>query len=126
MKPKLACKCATFMWLQLFIFYFTISWLPEMLISFGMSESAAGFMLSYFQFVGIPASFIIPVVAGKLNSQAELIVIINIGDIIRIVLLLLIYSFISTIIDVSIIGKLSGNNFYLAFILFSFLVKYKI
>src|SRR5690625_7860977 len=82
MKPKLACKCATFMWLQLFIFYFTISWLPEMLISFGMSESAAGFMLSYFQFVGIPASFIIPVVAGKLNSQAKLIFIINIGDII--------------------------------------------
>src|SRR5690625_7906198 len=98
MKPKLACKCATFMWLQLFIFYFTISWLPEMLISFGMSESAAGFMLSYFQFVGIPASFIIPVVAGKLSSQEELIFIINIRDIIRIVLFLLTHLFMMTII----------------------------
>src|SRR5690625_3826809 len=79
-KSKLAWKVASFMGLQSLIFYVTISWLPEMLISFGMTESTAGFMLSYFQFVGIPASFIIPVVAGKLSSQAKLIVIINIGD----------------------------------------------
>src|SRR5690625_7602253 len=62
-KSKLAWKVAAFMGLQSLIFYVTISWLPEMLISFGMSESAAGFMLSYFQFVGIPASFIILVLA---------------------------------------------------------------
>lgn len=125
-KSKLAWKVATFMGLQSLIFYVTISWLPEMLISFGMSESAAGFMLSYFQFVGIPASFIIPVVAGKLSSQAKLIVIINIGYIIGIVLLLLTHSFMTTIIAVTIIGISSGSNFALALTLLSFRAKDKI
>src|SRR5690625_7748404 len=71
------------MGLQSLIFYVTISWLPELLISFGMSESAAGFMLSYFQFVGIPASFIIPVVAGQLKFPAKPTVHIKKGVLIR-------------------------------------------
>lgn len=100
-KSKLAWKVAIFMGLQSLVFYVTISWLPEILISFGMSKSTAGLMLSYFQLVGLPASFIIPILAGKLTSQGKLIVILNIGYIIGIVLLLTTHSFVMTVIAVT-------------------------
>ncbi|MCE4048722.1 MULTISPECIES: CynX/NimT family MFS transporter [Bacillaceae] len=66
----IAWQIAVFMGFQSFLFYVTISWLPEILHSYGMSLETAGWMLSFTQLVGLPASFFIPFIASRLRSQS--------------------------------------------------------
>ncbi|WP_066319980.1 MFS transporter [Bacillus sp. FJAT-29814] len=68
-RSPLAWQVAAFMGFQSFLFYVTISWLPEILHSHGMSMEKAGWMLSITQLIGLPASFFIPVIAGRFRSQ---------------------------------------------------------
>jgi CP family cyanate transporter-like MFS transporter len=77
-KSSLAWQVAAFMGLQSFLFYVTISWLPEILHHYGLSLTAAGWMLSFMQFVGLPASFIVPVLASKFSSQRVVVIILGI------------------------------------------------
>lgn len=91
LRSGLAWKVALFMGLQSFCFYVNISWLPEILSDRGMSHVDAGWMLSLLQFVSLPATFIIPVIAGRQASQRLLVILTTI-------LLLLGY-----------LGLLSGN-----------------
>lgn len=73
MKSKLAWQITLFMGLQSFTFYVNVSWLPEILHSQGLDYTAAGWMLSILQFVSLPFSFIIPVLAGRNPSQRLLV-----------------------------------------------------
>lgn len=75
MKSKLAWHITLFMGLQSFTFYVNIAWLPEILHSQGMDYAAAGWMLSILQFVSLPFSFIIPVLAGRRPNQRLLVLI---------------------------------------------------
>ena len=75
LKSPLAWYITLFMGLQSFTFYVNISWLPEILRSQGMDYSAAGWMLSILQFVSLPFSFIIPVLAGRNPNQRLLVTI---------------------------------------------------
>ncbi|WP_311794888.1 CynX/NimT family MFS transporter [Alicyclobacillus acidiphilus] len=68
-RSGLAWQVTLFMGLQSFVFYVSIAWLPDILQSRGMSETSAGWMLSLLQFVSLPTSFIVPVIAGKRASQ---------------------------------------------------------
>ncbi|GGK07693.1 putative transporter YycB [Lentibacillus kapialis] len=74
-KSPLAWQVACFMGLQSFIFYVTISWLPEILHSNGLSMTTSGWMLSFAQFVGLPASFIVPMVADRMKSQRSIVLV---------------------------------------------------
>lgn len=75
MKSKLAWQITLFMGLQSFTFYVNISWLPEILHSQGLDYTSAGWMLSILQFVSLPFSFIIPVLAGRRPNQRLLVLI---------------------------------------------------
>lgn len=66
----LAWQVTLFMGLQSFAFYTLISWLPEILTDYGFSPSAAGWTLSIAQFVGIPSTFIAPLLAEKFRNQS--------------------------------------------------------
>ncbi|MFC4557571.1 CynX/NimT family MFS transporter [Virgibacillus kekensis] len=66
----LAWQVACFMGLQSFLFYVTVSWLPEILHGNGMTMATAGWMLSFTQFVGLPSSFFAPIIAGRFKSQS--------------------------------------------------------
>lgn len=68
-RSPLAWKISLFLGFQSAIFYITMSWLPEILYDYGISRSAAGWLLSFTQIIGLPASFIIPILAGRLRSQ---------------------------------------------------------
>ncbi|GAA0589936.1 CynX/NimT family MFS transporter [Virgibacillus siamensis] len=72
-KSPLAWQVACFMGFQSFLFYVTISWLPEILHAYGVSMATAGWMLSFTQFIGLPASFLVPVIAGKFKSQRGIV-----------------------------------------------------
>lgn len=66
----LAWQVTLFMGLQSFAFYTLITWLPEILTDYGFSPSAAGWTLSIAQFVGIPSTFIAPLLAEKFRNQS--------------------------------------------------------
>ncbi|WP_052137953.1 CynX/NimT family MFS transporter [Heyndrickxia ginsengihumi] len=70
----IAWQVTFFMGLQSFLFYSTIAWLPEILNSHGLSMASAGWMLSIMQFISLPAAFITPIVADKMNNQITIVV----------------------------------------------------
>lgn len=75
LKSPLAWHITLFMGLQSLMFYTLITWLPAILEFQGFSSAAAGWMLFLMQFSLIPVTFIIPVIAEKMDSQKTLSVI---------------------------------------------------
>src|SRR5690606_28953844 len=73
-RSLLAWQLAFFMGLQSFLFYVTISWLPEMMTAKGIDIETAGWMLSVTQLVGLPFGFLAPVLAGRFKSQWFLVI----------------------------------------------------
>lgn len=113
-KDKLAWQVALYMGLQSFLFYVTISWLPEILHHQGISMATAGWMLSFTQFIGLPASFAIPVLAEKFTSQRILVGILSTLSIIGYGGLLVSNSFPILIISCICIGFFLAGTFALA------------
>ncbi|WP_101845938.1 MFS transporter [Halobacillus sp. Marseille-P3879] len=73
MRSKLAWQVTIFMGTQSFMFYCLITWLPEIMQSRGMDPATAGWMLSFMQIVGLPATFLTPVLAGRMNNQRGIV-----------------------------------------------------
>lgn len=65
----LAWQVTLFMGMQSFMFYVTISWLPEIIHAQGFTISTGGWLLSYMQFVSLPATFLTPIIAGRMRNQ---------------------------------------------------------
>ncbi len=65
-----AWQVAAYMGLQSTVFYSTVAWLPTVLQSRGMSESAAAGWSTGMQVVGCVASLIVPMLAGRSASQS--------------------------------------------------------
>lgn len=74
-KSPLAWQVAIFFGLQAFSYNALMTWLPEILIEYGTSSNSAGWMLSFNQLIGLPASLLIPIIAGKFRSQRNIIMI---------------------------------------------------
>ncbi|MGY0692120.1 CynX/NimT family MFS transporter [Virgibacillus sp. FSP13] len=113
-RSPLAWQVALFMGFQSFLFYVTISWLPEILHDYGVSIGTAGWMLSMTQIIGLPFSFLVPVIAGKLKSQWGIVVFLGASAISGYVGLLLGDSFVVMIICSLLIGIALGGVFPLA------------
>lgn len=122
-RSRLAWQVAIFMGLQSFMFYVTISWLAEIVIDFGMTKLEAGFMVSYVQLLGIPVSFMMPILAVKLASQSKLILIVNAVFITGLILLLIQPTYTGIFIAVGLIGIASSANFVLALTFLSIRAK---
>lgn len=113
-RTPLAWQIAIFMGFQSFLFYVTISWLPEILHSHGMSMGAAGWMLSFTQLVGLPASFFIPVLAGRSQSQVRISFMLGMCAVAGYSGLLLGSSYPILIVSIVLIGIALGGSFPLA------------
>lgn len=113
-RSPLAWQVALFMGFQSSLFYVTISWLPEILHDSGLSIATAGWMLSFTQIIGMPASFIVPVLAGRMKSQQSIVLTLGISALIGFTGLLLGNSFIVILISVTFIGITLGGKFALA------------
>lgn len=123
-KEPLAWQVAIFMGLQSFIFYVMVSWLPEILQFYGMGKTGAGFMLSYFQLIGIPVSFMIPMVATKMKNQRTLVLTVNSLFIIGLISLLISQSLTVMMIATTLLGIASSSNFALALTFLSIRAKH--
>jgi CP family cyanate transporter-like MFS transporter len=75
-QSSIAWNVTLFMGLQSITFYIVMTWLPEILAQQGMNPTAAGWMLSLMQFVSLPASFLVPIVAGRFRDQRGMVAII--------------------------------------------------
>ncbi len=73
-KSKLAWCVSLFMGLQSFIPYSLFTWLPDILLNKGFTESEAGWFMALMQVGLIPATFFVPIFAAKLKSQTWLAV----------------------------------------------------
>lgn len=123
-KEPLAWQVAVFMGLQSLIFYVMVSWLPEILQFYGMGKTGAGFMLSYFQLIGIPVSFVMPMIAIKLRTQRPIVLTVNILFIIGLILLLISKSLVIMMIATTLLGLASSANFALALTFLSIRAKH--
>lgn len=113
-KSPLAWQVALYMGLQSSLFYVTITWLPEMLFDFGVDRNTAGWLLSYTQIIGMPASLMVPIIAGKLNKQTPVVVVLCTSAIIGYTGLLIGNGFPILVISTTLIGITLGGSFALA------------
>ncbi|MGG1519329.1 MFS transporter [Paenibacillus oryzisoli] len=72
-RSGLAWQVTAFMGLQSLIFYMLAAWLPEILVSRGMSQGAGGWMLSLLQLSMLPFTLIVPILAGRMRNQKPLV-----------------------------------------------------
>lgn len=68
-RSTLAWFITIFMGLQSLMYYTFITWLPDILTTKGFSMQTAGWMLFLMQLALIPITFIVPIVAEKMNDQ---------------------------------------------------------
>ncbi|WP_449354984.1 CynX/NimT family MFS transporter [Virgibacillus natechei] len=113
-RSRLAWQVAVFLGLQAFIYYVVIAWLPEIVQGSGISTNAAGWILSYCQFVGLPFGFLVPVIAGKLKSQSTLTVGICLLALLGSIGLLFSEIYVIMIASVTLLGIATGSLFPLA------------
>lgn len=72
-RNKVAWFVTGYMGMQSFVFFATTGWLPVYLISEGMTEQRAGFMLSLSPLFGVVGSFIAPLLVYKRADQRWLV-----------------------------------------------------
>ncbi|MFD1673732.1 CynX/NimT family MFS transporter [Alicyclobacillus fodiniaquatilis] len=114
LRSPLAWKVTFFMGLQSFLFYSTIAWLPDILTHDGMSASAAGWMLCLMQVVSLPATFITPLLAGRLPNQKSIVLGLGILYLIGITGLLVSGSIALAVVWTILIGIGQGSSISLA------------
>jgi CP family cyanate transporter-like MFS transporter len=68
-RSLLAWECAIFMALSATGFYTVLSWYPSILVSYGTTEAAAGWLLFAYQLVGVLMSLVVPLLLTRLPDQ---------------------------------------------------------
>lgn len=68
-KSPLAWYITLFFGFQSLNFYSLTAWIPSILQGNGMAPETAGYMALWFQLIGIPSSFLIPILAARVKSQ---------------------------------------------------------
>lgn len=69
LNSPLAWHLTIFMGAQSLCFYSITAWLPSILMAKGLSPEISGYMAFWYQIVGLPASFAIPILATKIRAK---------------------------------------------------------
>lgn len=113
-QSPLAWQVTLFMGLQSFLFYCTITWLPEILVSNGMDLSLAGWILSMMQLVGLPATFFAPVLAARFQNQKGIVLVIGLIHLAGVIGLIFVQNYALLILSVIFLGIAQGASISLA------------
>lgn len=114
-QSPLAWQVALYMGLQSTLFYVSVSWLPEIYHSNGIDLNQAGWLLSYTQLIGMPVSFIVPVIAGKMRSQQAIVLTMGFFSLSGLAGLLLFgHHYIVLLVSTTLLGISLGGTFALA------------
>ena len=115
---RLAWYVTCFMGFQSFLFYCMLTWLPQILMSHGITAEAAGYFLSLYQLISLPASLITPILAKKHHDQVWLVIQSGILYLASAVLFIVGRSLPILILAIVMIGYASGTIFCITFMFF--------
>ena len=73
------------MGLQSALFYCSVSWFAEIMISKGFTPSEAGLLLSISQFAQFPSTFLVPILAEKIKNKLIIPIFIALGYVVSLV-----------------------------------------
>jgi len=110
------------MGLQSALFYCSVSWFAEIMISKDFSPEIAGLLLSISQFAQFPSTFIVPILADKLHNKLIIPVVITIGYLISLVGMLYTSGNFVLMLTFIIIFALAGGGSF-SYVMYLFSVK---
>ena len=110
------------MGLQSALFYCSVSWFAEIMISKDFSPETAGLLLSISQFAQFPSTFIVPIIADKLNNKIIIPVVITVGYLISLVGMLYTSGNFVLMLTFIIIFALAGGGSF-SYVMYLFSVK---
>ncbi|MFD2035757.1 CynX/NimT family MFS transporter [Belliella marina] len=76
-KSRLAWQVSLFMGIQSLLFFTIVAWLPDMMITRGLSPVEAGVLMSLIQLIGLIGTFISPIIAVKFKNQVGIILVLG-------------------------------------------------
>jgi len=118
-KSPLAWYITLFFGFQSFNFYSMTAWVPSILQDYGMTPVMAGYMALWFQLIGIPASFIIPIVTARVKNQHILVAAACGAYFLGFCLLIILHSTTAVIIALLLISSGGAASFSWALVMFS-------
>ena len=110
------------MGLQSALFYCSVSWFAEIMISKDFSPETAGLLLSISQFAQFPSTFIVPILADKVHNKLIIPVVITIGYLVSLVGMLYTSGNFVLMLTFIIIFALAGGESF-SYVMYLFSVK---
>ena len=110
------------MGLQSALFYCSVSWFAEIMISKDFSPETAGLLLSISQFAQFPSTFIVPILADKVHNKFIIPVVITIGYLVSLVGMLYTSGNFVLMLTFIIIFALAGGGSF-SYVMYLFSVK---
>ena len=108
------------MGLQSALFYCSVSWFAEIMISKGFTPSEAGLLLSISQFAQFPSTFLVPVLAEKIKNKLIIPIFITLGYVASLIGMVYIQgNFALMIIYIVLFALAGGGSFSYVMYLFS-------
>lgn len=98
------------MGLQSALFYSSVSWFGEIMISKGFSASEAGFLISMSQFAQFPSTFLLPIIADKIKNKMIIPILIVLAYLSALVGMMFLGTNISMMIIMMILYALAGGG----------------
>jgi len=118
-KSRTAWYISIFFGFQSFVFYCLIAWLPAVLLSKGMNENTAGWMLLFVQIIGLPSTFFAPIIASKLKKMGTAIVAIGLINLLGFGGLILFQHAGFLVASTALIGLSTGGSISIAYMIIS-------
>ena len=110
------------MGLQSALFYCSVSWFAEIMISKDFSPETAGLLLSISQFAQFPSTFIVPILADKVHNKLIIPLVITIGYLVSLVGMLYTSGNFVLMLTFIIIFALAGGGSF-SYVMYLFSVK---
>lgn len=108
------------MGLQSALFYCSVSWFAEIMISKGFTPSEAGLLLSISQFAQFPSTFLVPVLAEKIKNKLIIPIFITLGYVTSLIGMVYIQgNFALMIVYIVLFALAGGGSFSYVMYLFS-------
>ena len=112
------------MGLQSALFYCSVSWFAEIMISKGFIPSEAGLLLSIRQFAQFPSTFLVPVLAEKIKNRLIIPIFITMGYIVSLIGMIHIHGNFSLMIIYIVLFALAGGGSF-SYVMYLFSAKSK-
>ena len=122
-KSSLAWYITLFMGFQSINFYSLTAWLPSILQGNGMTPEWAGYMAFWYQLVGLPFSFITPILAARVKNQRTIVLCGCSSYIIGLVMLMAFHSKIAVILGLFFLANGGTASFSWAMAMISLKAK---